>query len=175
MIKTILVATDGSSHANKATALATDLAQKYQARLVVLHTLLRDARSDTLRKLANRRALTKEQRKILENYEIDAYQAMSGMDAGTIFIPAPFDILEPLGQQILERVSQAAKKAGVKKVVPLLSGSEPADAILKTAKQEKADMIVMGSRGFGELKGLFLGSVSHKVAAHATCPVVTVK
>ncbi len=175
MIKTILVATDGSSHANKATDLAIDIAHKFQARLVVLHTLLRDARSDTLHKLANRRALTKEQRTILDNYEIDAYQAMSGMDAGTIFIPAPFDILEPIGQQMVDRVSQSAQKAGAKKVVPLLSGIEPAEAILKTAKQEKADMIVMGSRGFGELKGLFLGSVSHKVASHATCPVVTVK
>ncbi|MHC5024763.1 MAG: universal stress protein, partial [Planctomycetota bacterium] len=35
--------------------------------------------------------------------------------------------------------------------------------------------IVMGSRGHGDLEGLLLGSVSHKVASLAKCTVVTVK
>ena len=43
MFKVILVATDGSKAAKRATTLAIDLAKKYRARLVVLHTLLRDA------------------------------------------------------------------------------------------------------------------------------------
>lgn len=175
MIKTILVATDGSGHANKATALAIDLAGKYNARLVVVHTLLRDARSDTLRKLAKQRELSKEQRATLKNYEVEGYEAMASIDMGTMFIPAPVEILEPIGQQLLDRIAQDAKKAGVKKVTPILSGGDPADAILKAAKKEKADFIVLGTRGYGELKGLFLGSVSHKVAAHATCPVTTVR
>ena len=36
-------------------------------------------------------------------------------------------------------------------------------------------MVVMGSRGLGNLEGLVLGSVSHKVAASAPCNVVTVR
>jgi len=39
MIKTILVPTDGSDHANKAVGLATDLALKYGASLVLLHVI----------------------------------------------------------------------------------------------------------------------------------------
>lgn len=35
-----------------------------------------------------------------------------------------------------------------------------------------ADMIVVGSRGLGSFRGMILGSVSHKVATHAPCPVV---
>ncbi len=38
-----------------------------------------------------------------------------------------------------------------------------------------ADMIVIGSRGLGELKGLLVGSVSNKVAEHAKCSVLTVR
>lgn len=37
-----------------------------------------------------------------------------------------------------------------------------------------ADMVVVGSRGHGGFMGLILGSVSHQVASHATCPVVII-
>ncbi len=39
MIKTILVPTDGSEHAKKAVLLASDIAEKFDARMVVLHVL----------------------------------------------------------------------------------------------------------------------------------------
>ena len=177
MIKTILVATDGSKHADKAVSLAIDIARKYQARLVVIHTLLRDASSDTLRKLANRRALTKEQRHLLDNYEIDIQMAVAstGADGALAPVAAPPELLEPIGRQLLDRAAAAAKKAGIKKVSTALYGGDPAEGILTTAKRQKAGLIVLGTRGFGELKGLLLGSVSHKVTQHAHCPVQTVK
>jgi nucleotide-binding universal stress UspA family protein len=39
---------------------------------------------------------------------------------------------------------------------------------------EQADLLVVGSRGLGGLKGMLLGSVGHHCAAHARCPVVIV-
>jgi nucleotide-binding universal stress UspA family protein len=176
MIKTIVVATDGSKHADSAVAMAGEIAGKFGSRVVVVHTALAGASSNTLRKLANRKALTKEQRDLLDNYEADVLMAMSGAGmAPMAVVPPPAELLHPIGEQLLERAAAAAKKAGAKKVTTTYSGGDPADAILNAAKKEKADMIVLGTRGLGEIKGLFLGSVSHKVSAHANCPVLTVK
>ena len=50
-----------------------------------------------------------------------------------------------------------------------------AQAILKTAEAENADMIVMGSRGLGLFKGALIGSVSQKVVEESKIPVMVVK
>ena len=52
---------------------------------------------------------------------------------------------------------------------------DPAAEIIEIAEKENADLIVIGSRGLGTLKGVFLGSVSQKVTHHAKCPVMIVK
>jgi nucleotide-binding universal stress UspA family protein len=176
MIKTIVVATDGSNHAEKAIAMAGEIAGKFGARIIIAHTMLAGASSATLRKLANRRELSKDQRDLLDNYEADVLMAMSGAGmAPMAVVPPPAELLHPIGEQILERAAAAAKKAGAKKVETKLLGGDAADAILDAAKKAKADLIVLGTRGLGEIRGLFLGSVSHKVSAHASCPVLTVK
>ncbi len=53
----------------------------------------------------------------------------------------------------------------------LVVRGEAAEAILETAKSESADLIVMGRRGLGRLQGLLVGSVSERVARHASVPV----
>ncbi len=50
-----------------------------------------------------------------------------------------------------------------------------AEAILCVAETRKNDLIVMGSRGRGQITGLLLGSQSHKVVNGAPCPVLIVK
>jgi nucleotide-binding universal stress UspA family protein len=49
-----------------------------------------------------------------------------------------------------------------------------ADRILDIARQEDAVLVVLGSRGHGNVASAVLGSVSHAVAANAPCPVVIV-
>jgi nucleotide-binding universal stress UspA family protein len=50
-----------------------------------------------------------------------------------------------------------------------------AEAILSAAAIRNADLIVMGSRGMGSLKGMVFGSVSTKVSHYAPCPVMVVR
>jgi nucleotide-binding universal stress UspA family protein len=178
MIKTIVVATDASKHGKKAVKLSSELARSLKARLVIVHSLLFDATGSSLRKIVSRQGLTREQRQLLDNYEIDTQMTLAaagGLDSSMAFVPAPIELLEPVGRQILEQAALAARQGGVKNVTTKLMSGSPPDSILAAAKKEKADLVVLGTRGYGELKGLFLGSVSHKVSAQADCPVLTVK
>ncbi|MDO8737302.1 MAG: universal stress protein [Thermoleophilia bacterium] len=52
---------------------------------------------------------------------------------------------------------------------------EVGEALLEIIKNEKADLLVLGSRGLSEFKGILVGSVSHKVLQHAECPVLVIK
>lgn len=57
----------------------------------------------------------------------------------------------------------------------LLDAGKPADRILAKAEELGVDLIVMGSRGLGNLRGILLGSVSHRVANAARASVLVVK
>ena len=179
MIKTILVATDGSDHAKKALTLASDLGVKYGAKLILLHVPLFNVRSEILQTVSTRSGLTKNLRDLLDNYEVDFQLgvAAAGMwaGAGTGFAPPPRELVEVIGQQIMTRAEKIASKAGVKKVTSIIAEGDPADIILDTATTCKADMIILGSRGLSDFKGLLFGSVSHKVSGQAECTCVTVK
>ena len=50
-----------------------------------------------------------------------------------------------------------------------------ARGILAVAEEEGSDMIIMGSRGLGLLKGVLIGSVSQKVIEEAKIPVMVIK
>ena len=56
----------------------------------------------------------------------------------------------------------------------VIDGS-PKSVILDEAEAFDADLIVVGSHGYGMIEGFWLGSVSHAVALHATCSVEIVR
>ncbi|TMC00181.1 MAG: universal stress protein [Chloroflexi bacterium] len=65
------------------------------------------------------------------------------------------------------------KTAGVRYRAMVHDG-RPASVLIDVAEHEKADLIVVGRRGRGEVAELLLGSVSHEVALHSRRPVVLV-
>jgi len=98
--------------------------------------------------------------------------------------PVPKYLGQPyLDQAITQRLNEADQilKEALEQIgqVPgalrreVLEGS-PAEAILAVAETREIDLIVMGTRGLSRLAGIFIGSQSQKVAAHARCPVLLV-
>ena len=51
----------------------------------------------------------------------------------------------------------------------------PMDMILKEVEDKDYDLIAMGSRGLGAIKGMLMGSVSERVSRAVKCPVLIVK
>ena len=90
--------------------------------------------------------------------------------------------LEAEGKQILKAseahatqvMKQQTGKALVKIRSVLVKG-HAANAIVKEGEKRKPHLMILGSRGFHDIKGYFMGSVSRKVLAHAPCPVLIVK
>ena len=81
--------------------------------------------------------------------------------------------MEETGKKILSEVAEDVPAD--MKVKCVFEVGSPGPAVLAVAKKYDADLIVMGSRGLGPLKGLFMGSVSSYVTSHSTCPVLIVK
>jgi len=76
--------------------------------------------------------------------------------------------------ELLNPYKEILSKAHVEVQEMVLSGA-PEDTILKVAKSEECDMIIMGSRGYSDIKGLFLGSTTHRVLQLAECPVTVIR
>ena len=66
----------------------------------------------------------------------------------------------------------------IEKQIPytvLIRDGDPGPVIVKYANEQKADMVILGSRGLNNLQEFVLGSVSHKVMKRVNCPVMIVK
>lgn len=77
-------------------------------------------------------------------------------------------------QKQLDRLLAKAKSARVRARGLLLEGVAH-EQIVRAAKRQRADVIVMGTHGRTGVARFFLGSVAARVAAMARCPVLTVR
>jgi nucleotide-binding universal stress UspA family protein len=77
--------------------------------------------------------------------------------------------------QTLEGARELVNTERVRSVREIAVEGEPADAILATAAEQGADLIVIGNRGMGALSGHLLGSVPGDIAHRAPCDVLIVQ
>ena len=75
----------------------------------------------------------------------------------------------------MDQAKASASSSGVKDVDARAVLGSPAEEVVDYAKARNADLIICGSRGFGRLKSLLLGSTSQKIAQLAECSCLTIR
>ena len=150
MFKKILVPTDGSDAALRAVETASDLALKYGAELLIVHAM-EDAGSSRVPEGAEWLAK-------IEHIRIT--------ESSTLMA---------IAEEIVQQAVIRARELGVSEPNDDIRAGHAADVIGECAKENGADLIVMGRRGLGRVSDLLLGSVSHRVTQLADCACLTVK
>jgi len=85
------------------------------------------------------------------------------------------EALDQKAEKILQHYTKMLKEnSPTPSVKTIVKTGHPAEEILKTAKEEVADIIFVGSKG-KRISSLLVGSVSREVVNLAECPVVVVK
>ncbi|MGA9725224.1 MAG: universal stress protein [Candidatus Binatus sp.] len=84
----------------------------------------------------------------------------------------PYPGLEKERQEELVKLARERIPATVRYETFVVNG-DPAEAVLKTARDLDADLIVMGTHGRKGLSHLILGSVAERVVRESTIPVLT--
>lgn len=91
---------------------------------------------------------------------------------GLTGMAAELDSVERLAHQLQRRALTGVRLEGVSVTTEVHEG--PAAEVLLNASRD-ADLLVVGSHGYGGLTSLLLGSVSNQIAHHAPCPVLIVR
>lgn len=75
-------------------------------------------------------------------------------------------------RQLEEKFADKMRKNNVSGKIKAVFSHKPGEVVCETANEEKATMIVMGTRGLGTVRRTIMGSVSDYVVHHAHCPVM---
>lgn len=147
MIKKLLVAVDGSAHSMKAVDYASSIAAAMKAQVIVLFVLK-----------------THELPKGMVEYA--RHEHISGGDEA---------VLQKISNDLVSEAKERAAKNGATDIVGKVVDGPVARTIIAQAKVHDADIIVIGSRGMGNIEATLRGGVSHRVELLAKCPVLTVR
>lgn len=174
MFKKILVAVDGSGHARGATEVASDLAGKYGAELMLLHVVGNGKVPASLARMLEVEHMTEVEHPNPPNVA-NLPGGIAVIERGTDSKEHEEEMKESIAQKILAEAERVAKLKDVSTVSRETEHGDPVERILECATRENVDLIVMGTRGLSDLKGLLMGSVSHKICQLSDCTCITVK
>jgi nucleotide-binding universal stress UspA family protein len=158
-VQNILVPIDYSDHAQQALQWGASLAEKYGATLLLLH--------------------------VIPTAVEEVYPEGGGLLRAT---PSHYEVRAP-GQWvaqpiIIDHVDSAQTELHdfavnhLQDAVPRrvhVAVGQPAAEIVRVAREENVDLVVMGTHGRTGVRHLLLGSVAEDVTRHAPCPVFTVR
>lgn len=144
----IVLATDGSKYGQWAADLLLALPLAKKAEVTVLHVL----EMDPITQYVIKPPLKREYSKVLKK-EVEKALAAA----------------VPIAQQAADRL-----EGRFRKVQAVVEKGRVAERIMATAREQQADLIVIGAQGHSDIHGFLIGSVSQKVATHAPCSVCIV-
>lgn len=161
-VRKILVPIDYSDDSHQALQCGASLAKQYGAKLLLLHVI---------------------PKAVEEVFQHDPgwepfISSFSDQEIGPerqIHPPDPFII--DLEEKARGELSDFAHKS-LHEAVPVevkIGVGRPVEEILRMAREEGGDLIVMGTHGRTGLRHVLLGSVAEKVVRTAPCPVFTVR
>lgn len=145
MFERILVPIDGSDHALAALKLAVELQDKCDSELMLLCVYRHYSLLEASMSMVNPERP--------ENLDESMRQYATG---------------------IVEHAKKFATEQGSKNVRGFVKSGPPARTIVNFANDKHVSLIVLGSRGIGDVEGYLLGSVSHKVTSLSHCPTMVV-
>jgi nucleotide-binding universal stress UspA family protein len=146
---------DGSEHSLKALTIAIEIAKKFGGKISLIH--------------------------------------IYSVAVSPVMVPEPSTLTPPMVPTMTpEEISKAVEstrkasmsilsegeqkvKAERVQVETILREGHVVQEIIKTAKEDKFDLIVIGARGISKIRELLLGSVTDGVIHHASCPVLVIK
>ena len=145
MFDRILVAVDGSDRALGALKLAVGLQGKYGSELMLLCVYRHHS--------------------LLEaSMSMVRPEAPENLD----------DSMREFAAEVVQNAKEFAAGLGATDVRGFIKSGPPSRTIVRFAEDKEVNLIVLGSRGLGDVEGYLLGSVSHKVTSLASCPVMVV-
>lgn len=150
--KKILVPVDGSHTCLHAEELAATIAKNFKSKVTVIHVVPNKLVHPELRKRALR-------------YPVPFTSVRSEISSW----------FSQVGKKIVGEAEALFKEDGIEVDAKFMEHEDPAEAILRLAKDENYDLVVIGNRGETEAETFSLGSVAEKVSRHAECPVLIVK
>ena len=174
MFNSIVVATDGSNHANRALEMGAELASRDNATLHIIYIVDSDISGlpEGLFELSKSEHLIDPTPRFFTDFRGTHADALKAVQEASLESQR---LVEQLAEHIVEEAKRNARLAGVEKITSAIENGKPADKILDYAKKHQADVIITGRRGQGALKSLIMGSTSLKVAQNAECTCITVK
>jgi nucleotide-binding universal stress UspA family protein len=147
MYRHLLIPTDGSKLSAKAVKTGLTLAKKLGAKVTVIHAI--------------------------PPYTAPYYEGMMVYVPPSALDPKEYKRnTEKQARAILENVISKARVLGVDCGHTFVTDAQPWNAILKYARANKCDAIVMASHGRRGLAGFLLGSETTKVLTHSKIPVL---
>ena len=108
-------------------------------------------------------------------HAVENVMARFAADVGVAVLP---DVQSEVEQAARARLDALAAGIGLppgRVKTALYTSSTPADAIVEYAREQQADLIVMGTHGRRALSHFLLGSVAERVVRTAHCPVLTLR